>query len=72
MRSEAQIAQERKAWARARLLTAWLKVSKAIESIDLTAEDLDVLDAELHEAVAIATEWGVDPRAVVCEAGSSA
>lgn len=67
MKSEAQILLERKAWARARLLVAWLKISKAPEIPDLTAEQLDELDSELHEAMAIAAEWAIDPRAVLEE-----
>ena len=64
MKSEAQILQERKAWARGKLTVAWMKISKA-------AEDLDVLEAELGEAMAIAKEWGVNCRTVVEEVEAS-
>lgn len=70
MKSEAQITQERKAWARGKLIVAWLKISKvkacrAAGDPYFTAEDLDLLEAELQEAMAIAKEWGIDCRMVV-------
>lgn len=67
MKSEAQIALDRKAWARSKVTVAWLKVSKAAERPDLTAEQLDQLDEELRGAMAIAEEWSVDYKIIVEE-----
>jgi hypothetical protein len=71
VKSEAQIVQERQAWAHGKLTVAWLKISKAAGDPDFTAEDLDVLEAELGEAMAIAKEWGVNCRTVVEEVEAS-
>lgn len=68
MKSDHQIFQERKAWARGRLLVAWMKLSRAVENPDLTREQLDEHEAELDEAKAIATEWELDLETVVQEA----
>lgn len=67
MISEAQITLERKAWARDKVTVAWLKVSKGTEHPDLTVEQLNEYENELREAMAIASEWGVDYKAVVEE-----
>jgi hypothetical protein len=72
VKSEAQITQERKAWARGKLTDAWSAVAKAAADPDLTAEDLDVLEAELREAMAAASEWGIDPKTVVEEVEAGA
>lgn len=72
MKSEAQITLERKAWARGKMLTAWLKLSKAVENPDLTAEQLDEHEGALDEAKAIAGEWAIDHKTVVEEAEAMA
>jgi hypothetical protein len=72
MKSEAQITLERKAWARGRVLVAWLKASKAAGDPALTAAEFKQLEAEMDDAVAVGQEWGTDPRRIVEEAGAAA
>lgn len=67
MKSDRQIERERKAWARAKVLVAWLKLSRAVEDPDLTATQLAHHEDALEEAKAIASEWSVDWRAIVAE-----
>ena len=64
MKSGRQIERERKAWARAKVLVAWLKLSKAVEDPDLTSDQLEAHEAVLEDAKAIAGEWGVAWRAI--------
>lgn len=72
MKSGAQISRERKAWARGKLVVAWMKVSRAVENPDLTYEQLDEHEAELDEAMAVAVEWGVEIDTVIEEAEAPA
>jgi hypothetical protein len=66
--SQSALLSDRQEWARGKLFVAWLNISRAVESPDVTDEALDILDGELWEAMAIATEWGVDPQLVIAEA----
>lgn len=72
MRSPPQISLERKAWARGKLITAWLFFSKETESPNLTPEKLGALERDLFDARAIAAEWGLDARRVLEEQGELA
>jgi hypothetical protein len=65
VKSDVQISQERKAWARGTFVVAWLKVCRAVDRDDLTHDELDEFQAELDEARAVATEWGIDCRQIV-------
>lgn len=70
MKSDQQILQERKAWARGRLLAAWLLLAKATDRDDLNREELEIYEAQLEEAKAVAHEWAVDVGAVIEDAGA--
>jgi hypothetical protein len=65
--SEKQLIRDRQAWARGLVIVAWLKLSKAAEGPYLTFEELEEFEAELHHAMAIAQEWGVDTREILAE-----
>ncbi len=69
MKSETQIELERKAWAK--VIHAWLVVSKAVERPDLTADQLDEYDRAMRDAIAIAHDWGLNSEAIIDELTAS-
>jgi hypothetical protein len=68
MVSEKQLVRDRQAWARGLVIVAWLKLSKAAEGSYLTLEELEEFEAGLRHAMAVAGEWGLNPRTIVEEA----
>jgi hypothetical protein len=57
--SEHAIVNERKAWARGKLIVAWRMVEALNE--DSPGDVIRIAAGDLAAAAAIATEWGIDP-----------
>jgi hypothetical protein len=80
MKSEAQITQERQAWARGVLIIAWEKVEQTAkvaallpgESRGTADRAMEAVNNGLLDAVAIVQEWGLDASHVLESIGFKA
>lgn len=68
MKSPEQMARERKAWAANLLIRAWRRVEICPTPPGVSDKAIDRVNTALVQAVAIAEEWGLDPKAVLEDA----
>jgi hypothetical protein len=68
VKSPEQMAQERKAWAADLLIRAWRRVEICATAPAASDKAFDRVNTALVQAVAIAEEWGLDPKAVLEDA----